>query len=1179
MGLIRGQAKSMQEPSTGTEARPDSVSSIQPSGVSGRLAALTRLVNETAWRLRIVSGDRRHPSVFHSGEFMRYLIATPTTLLCTSILARDFDAAQEIISMFTSTDARSSEARIAKVYFDVVDSVASLQDRSPDYLVAFQIKIDSVAIGLSVFEQAQLYLDLAIRPQANHQTCRYLVKKAGEVLSNNDEKEPKSNINESLRLVISSLSSKLDAHAAGSSSIVTAGELFESSTVKRALSTKYKDNDELTASCQLIMESLAAITEINQYNYLNYFYQHLCASSKIMTTPHTASSYSALVATSPIDVLQTAVLSKDVSPERLFLLSTDLNVDVNQIIARQFIPVESYNKDIDINKTSKVNIRSNTDYVTVSFDLLTDLLDVTLSIASGNLCLSNRSRVRNNSKYQYISMTSRLLESAPISSLNDKERMCFYSNLLNILRIFSFIENRNGSTCLDLVVEEKLNMFTLAEIGNVSVFDIEHQLLQRSLPASSTWYDMPPLSEAESEAKKDRYAEYSVHSCHPLIAFAVWTGTEGSPGPIPLQPHAVDELLTDACKAFLSASVYVSHGAILVPSMIQEHESDLRLCGGNSDISSFLLNYLPAVSETSSLLRSSSATISCYQNLRRSLRLNPKPQLNDDATTEQIIPDNDISGRICRNNQTSAKIILSLLDGNTADSCTFVSSIQYKASEILELLKQMPVQVQLQIKSRYGTLTGLEIGGMMLRQDYFLDFIDTVCSRLIEHKTFEILIKFASIAFGEEFNLDVILASQFRHNIPIDPSTLRRISDFNLAIKIILGHCNIWPSAICLQWLNQYSRRISPDHPGYDALDHLSRRLKLFTALSKYSSALPWSEFNTSLANDPQAVFAQIIGSTDVCLITDWIQITGLFVTEAWVQVFSLYADSGSLCEISDAVSAMPADDLELIVNSLIITIPSPKTIFAILDVISKTTQSTVDDDAFDSRLHDAMTGCLIVSSLPAPFDRKLRPLIDSPMRIIEYLLMTRQLRLVSDLKAVISSDSWTKITQFESEDLTELTSNSSHTGMLEYYARCALLSRRFGEHPIIEAHPRFDLNESKGSSFEIDFQSDEPPVQCLECFSVFGEKRPPRSCRLCGRFVCSQCSQHRVTMVWSPSRLRACQSCFADFSAIDSSIVNPSSESHKLRTTDQSDAMTVDELTNPEFLARRLYGKSPVWP
>ena len=55
-----------------------------------------------------------------------------------------------------------------------------------------------------------------------------------------------------------------------------------------------------------------------------------------------------MVATSPIDVLQTAVLSKDVSPERLFLLSTDLNLDVNQIIARQFIPVEKFNKDIDI---------------------------------------------------------------------------------------------------------------------------------------------------------------------------------------------------------------------------------------------------------------------------------------------------------------------------------------------------------------------------------------------------------------------------------------------------------------------------------------------------------------------------------------------------------------------------------------------------------------------------------------------------------------------------------------------------------------------------------------------------------------------------------------------------------------------------------------------------------------
>ena len=164
LSLVRNQLDAVEQEATSLEQAAtsrDDTSSAGNEGLSIRMARLQQLVTEGQWRAQLLNHVRQGDGDTgrSKSSFMTRMLASPTTLLCWCLLAKDHDSANDVLNMFHIDDSRSQETRFAKQFCDLSAAMTSDKD---DTRASVHNSMANVLQSLSPLATVQVYLDLAV---------------------------------------------------------------------------------------------------------------------------------------------------------------------------------------------------------------------------------------------------------------------------------------------------------------------------------------------------------------------------------------------------------------------------------------------------------------------------------------------------------------------------------------------------------------------------------------------------------------------------------------------------------------------------------------------------------------------------------------------------------------------------------------------------------------------------------------------------------------------------------------------------------------------------------------------------------------------------------------------------------------------------------------------------------
>lgn len=219
-----------------------------------------------------------------------------------------------------------------------------------------------------------------------------------------------------------------------------------------------------------------------------------------------------------------------------------------------------------------------------------------------------------------ITRRTSLLRQADFSLLADAERLCSFSNVVNLLRLHAMVVLGPPRASLEWVSWSRSVGYSLGTLGLVSLFDLEHTFLRPTLHIPRMFNGCLRYF-CRRLPKGHPWHSQAVQLIEPNIAYAVWFGGASAPAPVPLLPATYRSTLQNARTHYLLKNVVLTTSSVpgegsqlVLPQMLQWFRSDFveqlePLEGlGDTPLLNYLKEALPAGSRIHSVATNADAS-------------------------------------------------------------------------------------------------------------------------------------------------------------------------------------------------------------------------------------------------------------------------------------------------------------------------------------------------------------------------------------------------------------------------------------------------------------------------------------------------------------------------------------------------------------------------------------------
>jgi zinc finger FYVE domain-containing protein 26 len=208
------------------------------------------------------------------------------------------------------------------------------------------------------------------------------------------------------------------------------------------------------------------------------------------------------------------------------------------------------------------------------------------------------------------------LRKIDLTLLSGPERLCCYTNVVNLMRLHGCIEFGPPGSAAHWVQWSQSVTYGFGRLGEVSLFDLEHSFLRHEQPAPMTWGSTVLKMFIEEITPDDPRIQFVSRLVEPALPFAIWNGGASSPTPIPLLPATYQSVLHAARTAYLMRHVQVKGGGgiVLIPRLLSWYLIDF-FPGEQAtmeDVLPYIASALPAGSSTHAYIQSARTSTASY---------------------------------------------------------------------------------------------------------------------------------------------------------------------------------------------------------------------------------------------------------------------------------------------------------------------------------------------------------------------------------------------------------------------------------------------------------------------------------------------------------------------------------------------------------------------------------------
>lgn len=653
-------------------------------------------------------------------------------------------------------------------------------------------------------------------------------------------------------------------------------------------------------------------------------------------------------------------------------------------------------------------------------------------------------KVLQSAEYAHLGLSASALSSADYANMLDIDRLCCYSNIVNIMRLHACVVLGPPQSAAEWVQWSKSVTYSLGGLGKLSLFELEFSYLRASMPVPAM-FDGALKCFIEAIPDSDPRSEFLVRTNEPSLQYGIWHGWASSPTPVPLQPGTYQGALQNAKTLYLLQEIEVKRrGEVFLPRLVEWFARDFFSERTTpADIFEHVAANLPAGSSTHAyVLNASAETISyasySFAPLCRLVELNavdPRQVTSyqlQPATLNAMLYGERRSSIVTRSkpfdlddralsflDQSSHVVkLLACLVGcmdsrdSPPESGTTPDNIVDRVVERLGLTTEER-SVRNFIKYRldllgggvvsYKDLSSKQLAAFLLdtnehvRRRMCYSILDDLvlsgrykdCVRLID-----------SGLFMQSAELDLILCADICKASSKAESwrSVSRLQDKVLASTLALQFISDWDVDISVDTLNQCKAHLGlPEYSDdleaaavRDKVANQVSRLQVYSEILQHHRTLgTWKDVMRESVDSPQVVVRRLIDSQHFDLARRWANLHDVAETEIEQNYLLMLLDMDESLKAHQVLSEM-ADDVAANVCRFLMT--KCKHLRGVVFIVRYMVQSLSGQlkpgDVAELELTEL--GAFVLQELPLQVQMSARPLIAKPQRIIEHLLMNK---------------------------------------------------------------------------------------------------------------------------------------------------------------------------------------------
>lgn len=1091
-------------------------------------------------------GDKRRQS-----DIVNRMLASPTTLLTTCLLARDFSRAQEVIEMFNIDNDVSRDARFSQQLSDTATALSEGGDAAK--------LIDNLAAeNLETTAFIHICVDLALTAASNQASCDQLLSRAAALIeANNDAtvgrtvtplihklRNSMSVVQTSLRDLITSHERPVDTESIKAAErdaedrriayneVMAAVALAEPLAATRtARSASVTERAHRVASLKSLQTTAIAAmhtareaftprgigggdgASADKTQYLNALLSQLetleqASSSGNVDASAETSSVNPLrhLNESPIQIVSRLIFDgMDLVSARE--AAAKLHLDLTHVIVRStcspleikepgHFPARVATTDPGAMSADTaghaLNMGVNSwdtpltaNACTITHDILQGICTILMQFQgaaqfvplNGTVIRS----VRQLKDFQRIEQSLSQLDAIDYHLLTDAERLCVYSNLVNIMRLHGSIIFGPVQSAVQWVHWSKSIKYSLGALGVVSLFDLEFSYLRGALPTPQL-FDGALRYLVDDIGENDSRRKFVVTVKEPSLQFGIWSGHASSPSPTPLLPSSYQGVLQNAKTLYFVQHVQVKRGGVvLMPRLVQWYLADFldRDARDAASIRSFVAANLPAGSVTHAYVTNATNTNIEYGKFSFAplCRMTEPGLIDPRNSTPYSIPSSVLDDLLCnqqdsvqphkfpvtqkiksflQENSEVVKVLVSLANtslhpeiragrtgsvGETTDH-----GADSKTRDFFDIiLEQMDdtsdacTPLVNLVRGRLGKIVGLPQCRELSPQIVTAFLLN--CNLKIRHRASCTVLDDLMLSAQYKACIDLIDTGLFQHySTPKDFllcaaiakaagdsaswRSVARLHDKDLAARIVLERIGDWDVDVAVDMLTMcklhFDQKQAPEGksevgPLAASVAEQLSRLEVYAEVLQYLPSLnTWQEVMRISLEDPDKIVRGLIDAQRFDLGRRWCTLHSVAESEIEQNfLLNLLDDDETLRAHQVLTSMHPAAATrvcEFIVRNC-------RQLRGVVFVVRYMVQSLVAELTPErvSELNAMELGASILMLLEPNLQYKLRSLVGKPQRLLEHLLMNKQ---VGSVKLALS--------QMDSDDADNLTAETT---------------------------------------------------------------------------------------------------------------------------------------------------------
>lgn len=670
-----------------------------------------------------------------------------------------------------------------------------------------------------------------------------------------------------------------------------------------------------------------------------------------------------------------------------------------------------------------------------------------------------RAEICCTSEYASFCAATGELAGADLALLTDAERFCCYANVVNLMRIHGYLAFGPPETSASWVSWGRDVKYTFGPLGQICLLQLEHVFLRRSFPIPTIFNGALRLF-VEELSDEDPLVELTVTTCNPAVEYAIWSGWAHSPIPTPLTPTTFHSTLHDARTKYLLQHVRMtSAGTILLPQFIRWFQGDFL--PGNpllKDILNYVGSHLPAGSSTHAFIQNAQPKTVSYAafafspacplgNSAPALHRAAEPSVTTDYLSvsaintmiqgqdfhvavdlgaEQVDRLPDLAVKYLAAKAPLVRALASLSEGATSTSSVDYESDQMKHSRVRSFLLRSIAGatesgvIRRLVMYRLNPIVdcGVDLSVQQI-QAYLLHTSGPVrhqvCCHILDElvcaANYQMAIELmdTGLLLGQ-INLDLLLCACLNSettNHSDSWRTIVRITDKKLGAALVLKYMKFWDVDACVEMLGWSRCHLQAgrgqNEPASREEIEICRQLERMQVYAEMLRLYPglgsWRDIAEQSDRGEKGVVRELVDSHDFDLARRWAALHGVDEDEIEENYVLMLLDGD---EPLRAIQVLDAMEPTVAASVAEVLLPQCRWLPAIVLLVRFLLQSVPDflPPGRIDELNQVELGCSVLQLLPESQERSLRGLMTKPQRIIEQLLMNKQVEGVAAILA-----------------------------------------------------------------------------------------------------------------------------------------------------------------------------------